>query len=200
MRFLGKSENFQAIEGIAIGAEAMLLDQNTAGQARPLPGENFDQFRLSVSRHPGNSDDLPRSIRVQIKRVTSTGIADFTWPPPTEARGDLNYQVEVRRLSLESGKLEQFWIPVPNVTFTKKPECVTALVTGIPPGITRTVRIVASRAQGDACAASQSFQLSIPKPVSLFTVRNGLLAGFSLLLAGGLAALGREKWKARQGS
>jgi|GEM_PF-2469152 len=148
----------------------------------------------------GNSDDLPRSIRVQIKRVTSTGIAEFTWPPPTEARGDLNYQVEVRRLSLESGKLEQFWIPVPNVTFTKKPECVTALVTGIPPGITRTVRIVASRAQGDACAASQSFQLSIPKPVSLFTVRNGLLAGFSLLLAGGLAALGREKWKARQGS
>ena len=58
MRLLGKPENLQAIEGVAVGLERMLLDHDAAVHERPLSRQHLDQFRLAVSRNAGDADDL----------------------------------------------------------------------------------------------------------------------------------------------
>jgi len=138
----------------------------------------------------GKWDELPKITRIAMVQATSGGTAKFAWDCPLlpTSVGTCSYQLEVRRLSLDSNhKLSQKWIAVPDVQFTSKANHMTGLVTGIPPGITDTIHVVALTANGAPCAVSPPLAFHIPAPFQIFTLRNVLLAGFILMLLSALA-------------
>lgn len=120
--------------------------------------------------------------------TTTKGTAELAWPvlksSPALPDGISDYQAEVRKISigLKDQPVQQ-WIAVPNVKFTKNPTRVTAHLTGIPPGISVTLRILALDPQGKPSAVSFPIHFNVPAPQPFFTMRKCLLAGFGLLLA-----------------
>ncbi|MCX6966793.1 MAG: hypothetical protein NTZ46_03270 [Verrucomicrobia bacterium] len=150
-----------------------------------LPDVDPAGLHAAVANALGKKGDLPKIPDAKVVRTTLAGTAEFAWkrPPLPVSIGKLIYQVEIRRLSFdENGKLLQRWIPVPGVQITEVGDGITGLVTGIPLGISDTARIVACTGQDEACAVSFPLPFHVPAPVPVFTLRNGLLAGFTLLL------------------
>ena len=159
-----------------------------SAHAETTPAVDPAALKAAVLPVLGAPETLPWIQDLKIVRTTANGIAEFSWTPPqVPGASDLNYRVEIRRLGFYANrKLTQNWIPVPGVQFTKKPDRVTALITGIPSGMSNTAHILALAAD-EPCAQSTPFQFSMPLPLRLFTLRNVLLAGFTLLLlAGGI--------------
>ena len=143
-----------------------------------------------------NAEELPRLTGLAVLRATSDGTAEFAWDPPTlpVSIGEPLYRMEVRRLTLDANhKLAQNWIAIPGVQFGKRGNRLTGLVTGIPPGISDTLHVVALTGRGEPCAVSVPLAFHIPAPVKLFTLRNGVLAGFVLMLLAALALRFKEK-------
>jgi len=143
----------------------------------------------------GKWDELPKIAGLAMVQASSAGIAEFAWDPPAlpASIGTCTYQLEVRRLSLESNhKLSQTWIAVNDVQFAQKANRMTGTVTGIPPGITDTLRVVALTARGEPCAISTPLSFHIPAPFQIFTLRNVMLAGFVSMLLCALAIRVKE--------
>ena len=163
---------------------------HNAPPTEPLDFEGFDAAIMNAMGQP----KIPVIRGVSVVRATVEGTAELAWPalpgdPP-------DYRVEVRRLSMgPNGNPVQNWIAVPDVQFTKTPDRVKALLTGIPPGISVALHILALNPQGKPCAVSFPVYFNIPTPQPLFTVRRCLLAGFGLLLA---ASLGFKGLKSRE--
>ena len=163
------------------------------------PAEEVDPAALNavVAKAIGETSSLPKLRGFTFVRASSAGTAEFSWEPPASS-GERQYQMQVRRLSLDAkGKLLQNWIPVPEVRFTTEHGRVTALITGIPPGIRDTARAVALDSGGGACAESYPCAFYVPTPVRIFTPRNCLLGGFVLLLGGALGAQWLQKKRSR---
>ena len=160
------------------------------------PDVNPEALNAAVTSALGRPDELPKITGAAVVRTTAAGTVEFAWDRPRlpAASGELAYRVEIRRLSFdEQGKLLERWIAVPEVQFTQNENRISGLVTGIPPGISDTAHIVAVTSRGAACATSYPLPFQVPVPAQLFTVRNGLLAGFTLLLLCGLALRFQQK-------
>ncbi len=160
-----------------------------AGPIGNLPEVDPAALNAAVGNALGRQDELPRITGFVVVQTTPNGTAEFAWDRPVfPSLGELTYRLEIRRLSLDAnGKLLENWMAVPGVQISKKENRITALVTGIPLGIRDTAHIVAVTAKGEPCALSFPLPFHVPAPVHYFTLRNLLLAGFSLLLVAGLA-------------
>jgi len=158
---------------------------HNAPPPEPPDVESFNAAILNATGQP----KAPVVAGVKVVRVTIEGTAELAWPVPPG--GATDYRLESRRLTIDSKGLPvQHWIAVPDVRFTQTPDRVTALITGIPPGISVTLRILALNAGGEPYAVSFPIHLNVPAPQPGLTPRSYLLGGFGLLL---IIALG-IKW------
>ncbi len=156
--------------------------------ASPEPdAQSIDSAILNALGQP----QIPVIGNVSVVRTTVAGIAELAWPA---VRDSSDYQIEARQISIGAkGNPVQNWIAVPNVKITKAQDRVTAVITGIPTGVSATIHILALGPEGKPCAASLPVHFNIPTPQPLFTARNLLLAGFGLLLLVSLAMMGLKK-------
>lgn len=132
---------------------------------------------------------------VTVANLSAKGRAELTWPiPPAKlAQAIVNYQVEVRRLSLDNkGQVVSTWIAVPGVQFSTRDQRVSALMTEVPVGRPHTVHLIGFDSHGKAIAASLPINFTISRPPPVFTARRLLLIGFGLLLAGALGYRWRQ--------
>ncbi|MDD5350301.1 MAG: hypothetical protein PHQ12_08840 [Chthoniobacteraceae bacterium] len=151
---------------------------------------------------PPDGKLLPFLQGVTVVRTTRQGAVEFAWNAPAAAdlpaAGSLRYQVEIRRISLDTaGNMEQRWIPVPGVRFTENAGRVNAAFEGVPEGVQDTARAVALAPDGQRCAQSLPFGFAIPSRPRLYTPRRALLAVFTLVLAAALAARWAQKKRGR---
>ncbi|MEI6561520.1 MAG: hypothetical protein WCO68_05470 [Verrucomicrobiota bacterium] len=161
-----------------------------APKAGATPGATPVALAANDKTDSTNLDGLLKITSIAMVQATSAGTAEFAWEPPLlpASAGTCTYRLEVRRLALDANhKLLQRWIAVPDVQFASKENRMTGFVTGIPPGITDTIRVVALTASGVPCAVSPPLGFHIPAPFQIFTLRNGLLAGFVVMLLSALA-------------
>ena len=144
----------------------------------------------------GKPSELPTITGAVLAHATDHGTAECTWDTPLlkATTAALTYRVEIRRISFDANKnLIQKWIAIPNVQCTQTVNRVTGFITGIPPGVRETARIVAVNAKGELCAISLPFPFHIPAPARFFTSRKVLLAGFTLLGLFGLVLHLKQK-------
>jgi len=157
------------------------------------PDVDPEALNTAIVNAIGKLSNLPPISNIVIVRTTSAGLAEFAWSPPQVPDAN-TYQIAIRRLFFNpDGKLAQHWIPIPEVQYIAKPDRITALITGIPPGVHETARITALNPQGEPCAQSLPFPFSMPPPIRLFTWRNCLLAGFLMMLVAGAVLKALQK-------
>ena len=153
----------------------------TSGTGSTTPVEANSTFPSVEVKTPVYSK-VPAIGLIEVERLKPT-TATLAWRPPANTKTDLEYRLEFRRSFLDTtGAWHVEWLPIPDVTFKKTSERVTAFLSDLPSGYAITVHAVSVSPKGEVSQPSLPVQFFIPQKTVIFTTQRVLLTLFVLLL------------------
>jgi len=177
-----------------IRIEAAENDLSIRVQARVAPGPVSTNVPLATLMAAGGSvsgngqpaakpkvSDVPAISRIFLRKVQAT-TCEMSWKPP--ARGELRYEIESRRLSLDSQKnLQVDWVPFTNFSTTTVGNEIRARLSGLPPQYPCAIRIRSIDSNGEVSASSRPVYFATkPKWHPKITFLEVLFAALAVML------------------